>query len=638
MIHRNIQFVTLLGSGLIFSSSAAALGIGAAETTSYIGEPLSVRIPLFNVSKPDSLNIKVDSEQFDGLGQPQVNATLDRSNSQLVIRLSSNDIINEPYISFTLDLVDSDGEFTKEFIVLMDLPKTQASAAVAPRASLNTEFQSGSDARSAADEPHLGESVTYSSELMGPYDTAKVGQIPKKFGAVLNGQSLWRVARRINRAMGVTKSQMIWALYVANPNAFSSKSITSLKAGVFLDIPNQSAVQSISDEQAQANLRALRANFNRSKADQAIPSLAVGDNESQEGDYAQSQKIISTLTETINSMSQQLERKDQKIEFLESQVNELSNFIAKEGVGENSTEGVGENLAVVAETSLDAIESVQGIDEVQVITGADELALTEKGRGDTTKELSATAAVNDQAQNKKITMFTSVWQWLLLGLVLIGVLIFLIRDRVFSLVRSLNLFGSNEHVDLRSEMLKEDTELDLDSIDDFNLDDKASIVSKSEISDVESELHNHDDVTESVSDMSILRAVEESLADPETLSTMSYLDIADDEDAEELLDFEIEKLETELKSTNDADLSFDERFEQLLSDKDFNFARELLDFARYNEIDDDRYHCERLRIYEKMKDEDAFYEYYYEIESKIPTFSQSLQTQISQLVVQLANY
>jgi len=83
-------------------------------------------------------------------------------------------------------------------------------------------------------------------------------------------------------------------------------------------------------------------------------------------------------------------------------------------------------------------------------------------------------------------------------------------------------------------------------------------------------------------------------------------------------------------------MTFDERFDRLLEDKDYDFARELLDFARHNEIDDERYHCERLRLLKAMHDEDGFYEYYYEIESQIPSFPPALQTEISQFVVQLA--
>jgi len=102
-------------------------------------------------------------------------------------------------------------------------------------------------------------------------------------------------------------------------------------------------------------------------------------------------------------------------------------------------------------------------------------------------------------------------------------------------------------------------------------------------------------------------------------------------EANEVLD-----LEEALAEDDEEDLTFDERFSNLLAEKDFNFARELLDFARYNEINDDRYHCERLRLLKSMDDEDGFYEYYYEIESKIPSFPPKLQTEISQFVVQLA--
>ena len=136
-------------------------------------------------------------------------------------------------------------------------------------------------------------------------------------------------------------------------------------------------------------------------------------------------------------------------------------------------------------------------------------------------------------------------------------------------------------------------------------------------------------------DYSIITAVEKSMTDQNVLDGISYLDLADDGSYEEntVLEFDTEEASEELE-----DLSFGERFERLLAERDFEFARELLDFARHNEIDDERYHCERLRLLEKMKDEDGFYEYYYEIEAKIPTFSQGLQTEISQLVVQLAHH
>ena len=86
---------TALACSLIFAcTNAFAIGVGSAEADSYIGEPLSVSIPLFNVDNPNSLSINFESQQFGGEGQAEVSATLDRSNSQLTIKLSSDTVVN----------------------------------------------------------------------------------------------------------------------------------------------------------------------------------------------------------------------------------------------------------------------------------------------------------------------------------------------------------------------------------------------------------------------------------------------------------------------------------------------------------------------------------------------------------------
>ena len=212
-----------------------------------------------------------------------------------------------------------------------------------------------------------------------------------------------------------------------------------------------------------------------------------------------------------------------------------------------------------------------------------------------------------------------LWQWALIGIFSLCLIAFFLRNRLFSLFESLNLFGSDEEVEFASVGVDESTH-------------------KYARAQAEPSLDTSNDLTQSAAekDYSILSAVESSMADKDVLDGISYLDLADDGSYEEneVLEFETEDVAVEEVE----DLSFDERFERLLAESDFEFARELLEFARHNEINDQRYHCERLRILEKMKDEDAFYDYYYEIESEIPSYPQNLQTQISQLVVQLAQH
>ena len=90
---------------------------------------------------------------------------------------------------------------------------------------------------------------------MGPYDWAVAGQVPEEFGPVLDGQSLWRVARRINKSLDVSIDQMMWSLYQNNRDKFATNSITSLKAGSFLRIPTAQQASSISELAAVRNIK-----------------------------------------------------------------------------------------------------------------------------------------------------------------------------------------------------------------------------------------------------------------------------------------------------------------------------------------------------------------------------------------------
>lgn len=639
--------ISLLVSSFILaasmSSEVEALGVGAAEADSFIGEQLSVRIPLFNVTDPNSLSISFESEQFDGNGQAKVNAVLDRSNSQLSIKLSSDSVVNEPYVSFKLDLVDSNDEFSKEFTVLMDLPARRNTDVVSP---FETAFAASEIASNGPAQ---------AGSLMGPYDTAQPGSIPERFGAVLDGQSLWRVARRINEAMGVSKSQMIWSLYQANPDAFSSRSVSSLKAGSFLTIPDETVVRAVSDSQAKANLSALRSNlpktsqvavsnpndeleaFDLTDSDpvsgqqQAAPFQVTGIDSAGDAAAAptdlQSQQVIVSLTETVGNLSQQLFRKDQKIEFLEKQVVELKSFINDDTLTEfsdssaidtqssefevTSETALAQESASIAQDSSTAVQEPEAVAE-ESVTVVEQSSASEAG----SQGLAVSSESASIDRPASVSESTPIWQWLLLCFFSLSLLAYFMRDRLYALFQSLNLFGSNDEVEFNSVAIEEAPRQRSDAHAEPSLD----------IPDASKKAEK---------DYSILSAVENSMSDKDVLDGISYLDLADDGSYEEN---DVLEFETEETVEDSEDLSFDERFERLLAERDFEFARELLDFARHNEINDERYHCERLRMLEKMRDEDGFYEYYYEIESKIPTFPQNLQTQISQLVVQLAQH
>ena len=625
--------VGLLSSSLILASvigsDANALGVGAAKANSYIGEPLSVSVPLFNVVDPNSLSINLTSKQFDADGASSVSAKLDRSNSQLSVKLTSDSVVNEPYLTFTLSLVDNNAEFSKEFNVLMDLPAaSRGNTILAKGLSVNSNSSSSfTSAPFQTVDQYRTSSKT--SNVMGPYDTAQAGQIANQFGAVLDGQSLWRVARRINAAMGASRNQMMWGLYQANPDAFSSRSISSLKAGSYLTIPDQSVVKSLTDSQAKIKIAATEAHQQSQAPASSSQSVAntyssavefgvdgniesatqISSNDARASDPnnsvdqpsdvdaaaspfqvtgigtaavnaaeadQSSQQIITSLTQTVGNLSQQLSRKDQKIDFLEKQVSILKDYIGDETMGQP--------------LALDPVPPEPS--NVDQNTPA--------------------AEVNPDVATASPSP-TPVWQWALLCLLALAGVANFMRDRLYALGQSLNLFGSNDQVEFDS-------------------------LTEQDFSDNYVEVHQEPKLEPSQTinkkDYSVLSAVAKTQAEKDMVEGISYLDLSDDGSYQENHALELEPQEIVVDAEA---LSFDQRFEQLLAEEDFEFALELLNFARHNEINDERYHCERLHLFQKKSDDDGFYQYYYEIESQIPSFSPNLQTQISQLVVQLAH-
>jgi len=230
-LYKGLYASSLLVWLLFYSASAYALGVGAAVSSSYIGQALSVRIPLFNVEDPNSLSVKLTQNDLPTNASQQMQAAIDRSNSQLAIRISSLGVVNEPYLSFTLELIDNGNAVTKDFVVLLDLLPSSALArqGVDNTPSVNAPQFTNTDAANVG----LVSIANSAGSVMGPYEWAQQGQVANTFGAVLDGQSLWRVARRINKALGVSINQMMWGLYRANPQAFAGKSIDTLQAGSF---------------------------------------------------------------------------------------------------------------------------------------------------------------------------------------------------------------------------------------------------------------------------------------------------------------------------------------------------------------------------------------------------------------------
>ena len=245
---------------------AYALGVGTPRIQSYIGQPFSASIPILNAANIGNLAVSVNSTSVSpNLIADSLDSKIVVLDNQPTILISSVQPINEPYIVFSLRISDVNQALTRDFTALLDVspnsgvfpPASVTSPVAANQPNVVTpsnSFQRTGNTFTSTTIPNNNNRV---NGVLGPYEFAVEGQIPERFGAVLDGQSLWRVARRINEAMGVSINQMMWALYVHNRQAFTTDSVESLQAGQFLTIPTFAQVSQFTDAEALALLKEI---------------------------------------------------------------------------------------------------------------------------------------------------------------------------------------------------------------------------------------------------------------------------------------------------------------------------------------------------------------------------------------------
>jgi len=318
---------------------------------------------------------------------------------------------------------------------------------------------------------------------MGPYDWADEGFIPQNFGPVLDGQSLWRVARRINKAMGVSVDQMMWGLYRENPQAFSGKTVDTLTSGVTLKIPQESLVRELTERQAIEALAnntgaSVAQGFNDNNAESTdaenvpaetssnikdvVPDVVDSSNGSSEqsediGGMVISpidRQLLDTLNTTVIDLQKQIIDKDREIEFLRSELEKYTGVTDLEG-GTNESElpvDGGDVSVAKGEIPLEIVDETEEND----LTVEDEVVdpeLTAEELISTADDEASIGLVNESPEkagelinldrpdfslNQNVPETSkkqSFWYWLIGGLVALVAGLFLLRDFVSGLFK-----------------------------------------------------------------------------------------------------------------------------------------------------------------------------------------------------------
>ena len=256
------------------ATNAFALGLGVIQVQSGLNQPLVAEIPIIQSAPGEAEGLIVQlasAEDFERVGMNRatigvpVEFTLSKnSRGEPVIKVTSKEIVREPFVGLLLEANWPKGRLLREYTILLDPPvmapavKGSSAVAVAAKEPERTATQTLPESRPAtpAKAPARPQAVA------APARPAAAPAAPRassgnEYGPVAAGETLGEIARATRADDAVSINQMMVALLKNNPQAFFKDNINALKRGAVLRIPSAEEVAaSGSAREAAAVVRA----------------------------------------------------------------------------------------------------------------------------------------------------------------------------------------------------------------------------------------------------------------------------------------------------------------------------------------------------------------------------------------------
>ncbi|MBR7748407.1 FimV family protein [Undibacterium sp. BYS107W] len=262
-------------TSLLVFSNAYATGLGKLTVLSSLGQPLRAEIELTSPNKEEINSLVPKLASIEAFRQANIEfnpallslrfAVEQRGNSY-IIRVTSTQAMNEPWVDFLLEMNASNGKLVREYTFLLDpvdLSTGQSAQVVNPSGSSAKSLASG---QIASAEPKA-KVLTANQESESIKKTPIKSTAPSKSAnadgrqyRVKPGDTLMRIAS--SNLNGVSLDQMLVSIYRANPQAFVGDNMNRLKAGQILTIPETEEAKVSSSSEARQVVQTHSANFN----------------------------------------------------------------------------------------------------------------------------------------------------------------------------------------------------------------------------------------------------------------------------------------------------------------------------------------------------------------------------------------
>ena len=289
---------TLAVVSLLIPASGHTLGIGEIQLHSALNQNLDADISL-SLSGEKVSEIKVNvapPEKFDEVGVPWSYflskikfETITRPNGSVLIKLTSNESLKEPFLDFLIEVSWPKGNLYREFTVLVDPPSEYSQQAIIP-VSTSPVSHSPLPAFTPLPQAHANKQINR-----------------ERYGPTHENDTLWVVAEHVKKQDSISIEQMMIAIYEANHQAFYKPNINALMTGEILNIPEKEDVVKLSQAQALAEfkqhtqawknrLAVAHLETTKKKSTDNQLTLVAPTNESVTGDHADTAPVNEPLS------------------------------------------------------------------------------------------------------------------------------------------------------------------------------------------------------------------------------------------------------------------------------------------------------------------------------------------------------
>ncbi|GAB4192856.1 MAG: hypothetical protein Tsb002_22920 [Wenzhouxiangellaceae bacterium] len=248
---RRTFLAAAVATALLTTQNVHALGLGEADVQSFLNQPLQVRIPIVTESEDERRSLQVtlaSAEDFRRVGLDRsalgsrLNVTVDDGPNGLVVKLSSDSPIRDPFLQVLLSADWSSGRMLRQYTLFLDPPLLET-----PSIQVQAEPETGGSARQAPAPTSRPRPASTSGS--GTRSTPSIQG--DAYGPVSAGETLWSIASRTNpNASDYSINQVMLAYVRLNPEAFDRGNVNSLRRGATLRIPDADDIAVVNPQEA----------------------------------------------------------------------------------------------------------------------------------------------------------------------------------------------------------------------------------------------------------------------------------------------------------------------------------------------------------------------------------------------------